>query len=65
MSVIDHEDINRMIIEYLKTNGMAKVADSMINEVNSKISFYLDKYVTKKFRAFTKGVEKPRILEMK
>lgn len=31
MSVTDHEDINRMIIEYLKTNGMSKVADSMIN----------------------------------
>ena len=24
-----------------------------------------DKYVSKKFKAFTKGVEKPRILEMK
>lgn len=31
MSVIEHEDINRMIVEYLKSNGMSKVADSMIN----------------------------------
>ena len=31
MSVTEHEDINKMIVEYLKSNGMSKVADSMVN----------------------------------
>lgn len=35
MSVTDHEDINRMIVEYLKSNGMSKVADTLVNEINS------------------------------
>jgi hypothetical protein len=37
MSITDHDDINRMIVEYLKASGMHKVADNMINEINSKI----------------------------
>lgn len=35
MSINDHQDLNQMIIEYLKANGMPKVADSMISEINS------------------------------
>ncbi len=31
MSVTDHEGINLMLIEYLNSNEMSKVADSMIN----------------------------------
>jgi hypothetical protein len=35
MSATEHEDINRMIVEYLKSNGMSKVADTLVNEINS------------------------------
>ncbi len=38
MSVTDHEDINRMIVDYLKSSGMSKVADTLVNEINSNFT---------------------------
>lgn len=38
MSVLDHEDINNYIIEYLKTHGMTKTADQIQHEINSNIA---------------------------
>lgn len=38
MSVLDHEDINNYIVEYLKAHGMSKTADQIQHEINSNIA---------------------------
>lgn len=35
MPINDHQDLNQIIVEYLKANGMSKVADAMVNEISS------------------------------
>ena len=39
MSVLDHEDINNYIVEYLKAHGMSKTADSIQQEIKSIFQF--------------------------
>lgn len=49
MSVVDHEDLNGFIAEYLRANGMGKTADTIQNEIKSK-------YVVRKNKVYTKGL---------
>jgi hypothetical protein len=35
MSVLDHEDINNYIVEYLKAQGMSKTANCIQQEIKS------------------------------
>lgn len=37
MSVLDHEDINGMILEYLRASELHKVADSIEQEIKSML----------------------------
>ncbi len=39
MSVLDHEDINNYIVEYLKAHGMSKTADQIQHEINSMFAY--------------------------
>ena len=56
MSVLEHEDLNGMIIEYLRSNGMSKTADNIQAEIKSNTSTHIDKFVNKKNKVYTKGV---------
>ena len=65
MSILEHEDLSEMILEYLRAADMEKVAESMQQEIKSSFPLNLDKYVQKKHKAFTKGIEIPRLIALK
>lgn len=56
MSVLEHEDINNYIVEYLKAHGMSKTADSIQQEIKSMCFYIIDKYVVRKNKIYTKGL---------
>lgn len=65
MSILDHEDLNTIIIEHLKSQGYHKTADSIQHEIKSISHHYLDKFVNKKTKIYTKGLDIPRLMALK
>lgn len=65
MSVLEHEDINNYIVEYLKVHGMSKTADTIQQEIKSISLSIIDKYVVRKNKIYTKGLEVPRLIALK
>lgn len=54
-----------MINDYLRAIEMPKVADSIQQEIKGNHSYRAGKYVIKQHKAFTKGVEVPRLMTLK